>query len=437
MADLNEIKSLLEVQGSTWNEYKKANDERIARVEAGLSTSDQDAKLAAMEERMGAIDEIKSKLIAVEKNVARGNLAVDQKAGDLETETKSFNQARRAVVRPGAVVADISHDEMKAYKNAWEKQVRFGKESLDSDEVKALQAGVDPDGGYLLPPAAQGRIVTKVYEQSVFRSLAASMSISANDVEGLEDIGEAGAGAWMSETTAPSETTTPQVGKWRIEAHEYYVEPRITQRLLEDAAVNVESWLGMKIADKMSRIEGDAFLNGTGVGQPRGLFTYTTAATADASRTWGTFEHVASGASGALKAAASDPFDPFIDLTMAMKPVYLAGAVWYTRREMVAAMRKIKASDYQYLWQPSLQAGVPDRFMGYPVIVDQYVPAMGAGSLSLAFGDFSTAYLIVDRLGMTTLRDVYTAKPFIKFYTRRRVGGGATHYESVKFLKLS
>lgn len=437
MADFADVKRLLEEQGTTWNEYKKSNDERVAKLARGESVAEIEAKLARMDERMGAIDEIKSQLIAIEKNQARAALEVESKAGDLQIETRSFNEQRRAIQRPGAIQHDVTVDEMKAYKRSFERMSRVGKESLDTDELKALQAGVDTDGGFLLPPSAVGRIATRVYEQSIMRSLAASMSISGNDVEGLQDIDEAGAGAWVGETTAPSETTTPTVGKWRIECGEYYVEPRITQRLIEDGAVDAESWLADKVADKMARVEGDAFCNGNGVAKPRGLFTYTTAATADATRAWGQFEHVKTGSNGAFVAASSGTFDCFADLIAAMKPAYSARGAFLTRREVVALMRKGKDGSYQYLWQPSLQAGQPDRFMGYPVFVDQYVPAVATSSLSLAFGDFATAYLIVDRLGITTIRDSLTAKPYVKFYTRRRVGGGATNFEAVKFLSFA
>jgi len=313
--------------------------------------------------------------------------------------------------------------------------VRHGDlERLSADERKALSAGSDPDGGYLLPTPTVGRIVSKVYEQSVMRQIANVQPISTDALEGVVDNGDAGAG-WVSETGTRSETTTPQVGKWRIEAHEMYAEPRVTQKLLDDAAVDVEMWLAGKIADKFARVEGTAFWSGTGVGQPRGLATYTTAATGDDSRTWGQFEHVKSGVNGDFHTTKADPLQ---DILGAMRDQYLAAAIFVMRREVRTKLRKLKeATSDRYLWEPSLQAGQPDRLLGYPVRIDQYMPALTTDSLSLAFGDFAEAYTIVDRLGIRTLRDPYTAKPYVKFYSTRRVGGGAVNFEAVKFLKFA
>jgi HK97 family phage major capsid protein len=254
-----------------------------------------------------------------------------------------------------------------------------------------------------------------------------------DSLEGIVDNDEADAG-WVSELGARSDSGTPQVGKYRIEAHEMYAMPKATQKLIDDAATDIEGWLADKVADKFARVEGDAFINGTGVGQPRGLFTYTTAATADASRAWGTFEHIATGASGTFHTTKADPLFTMIG---AMNEAYLANATWVMKGTVRTAIRQMKeATSDRYLWEPSMQAGVPDRLLGYPVRVDQYVPAMAANSLSLAFGDFREAFTIVDRIGVRTLRDPFTAKPYIVFYSTKRCGSGAVNYEAVKFLKF-
>jgi hypothetical protein len=207
------------------------------------------------------------------------------------------------------------------------------------------------------------------------------------------------------------------------------------QKILDDAAVNVESWLAGKVADKFARVEGAGFTTGTGVGQPRGLFAYTTAATGDDSRSWGQFEHVVTGANGAFHTTKADPLQ---DLLGAFKDQYLQRASWLMRREVRTAIRKMKeATSDRYLWEPSLQMGQPDRLLGYPARVDQYVPAIATGSLSLAFGDIAEAYTIVDRMGIRTLRDPFTAKPYVVFYSTKRTGGGAVNFEAVKFLKFS
>jgi len=214
-----------------------------------------------------------------------------------------------------------------------------------------------------------------------------------------------------------------------------YAQPKVTQKLIDDAATDVEAWLAGKVADKFARVEGAAFWTGDGVGKPRGLAAYTTAATADGSRAWGTFEHVITGANGDFHTTKADPLQ---DLLGAFKDQYLQNASFAMRREVRTKIRKLKeATSDRYLWEPSLQAGQPDRLLGYPTRIDQYIPAITTGSLSLAFGDFREAYTIVDRIGVRTLRDPYTAKPYIRFYSTKRTGGGAINFEAVKFLKFS
>jgi HK97 family phage major capsid protein len=279
-----------------------------------------------------------------------------------------------------------------------------------------------------------GRMVTKLYEQSIMRQIADVVTISTDKIEGIVDDDEADAG-WVSELGSRSDSGTPQVRKYEIAAHEMYAMPKISQKLIDDASTDVEGWLAGKVADKFARVEGTAFWQGTGAGQPRGLAMYTTAATADGSRAWGQFEHVKSGANGDFH---TTQFDPLHDIQGAMKDHFLQNAQWVMRREVRTKARKLKESTTnRYLWEPGMQVGAPERLNGYPVRVDQYMPTLATDSLSLAFGDFRQAYTIVDRLGVRTLRDPFTAKPYVVFYSTKRTGGGAMNFEAVKFLKFS
>ena len=357
-------------------------------------------------------------------------------ASALAVETKNFNMSMRAdyQAKGKSAPSEIAPEEYKAYKNAFLKAVSGVPENhLSSDERKALQAGSDPDGGYLLPASTVGRMVVKLFDQSVMRQISNVVSIMSDKIEGVVDNDEADAG-WVSELGTRSDSGTPQLGKYEIQAHEMYAMPKASQKLLDDAATDVEGWLAGKVADKFARTEGTAFAAGTGVGQPKGLFAYTTAATADDTRAWGVFEHVVTGASADFHTTKADPLQ---DLIGAMKPHFLGNASWLMTRGVRTEIRKLKeATNDRYLWEPSLQAGSPDRLLGYEARVDQYVPALAANSLSLAFGDFKEAYTIVDRMGIRTLRDPYTAKPYVVFYSTKRTGGGAVNFEAVKFLKF-
>lgn len=436
--ELKDIAQTLEDQGKAFEAFKKANDALIAAKAEGKAVGDLTAQVETLQKELDKFAEIKEAIDNLQKKANRPQSEAEHKAAnDLASEAKSFNIGLRAdfQLKGKAFPGDLSVEAYAQYKSAFYK-VACGTslDDLTADERKAMSAGSDPDGGYMLPHATQGRTLGKIYEMSIMRQIADVQTISGNDVEGLLDNDEAAAG-WVSELGARTDTGTPQVGKWRIEAHEMYAMPKASQRILDDAATNVEEWLAGKVANKFARVEGTAFWQGTGVGQPRGLAAYDTAATADSSRAWGTFEHVVTGANGAFH---TTQFDPVVNLIGAMKDQYLNNAQFVMRRAVRTAARLLKESTTnRYLWEPGMQVGSPERLMGYPVRVDEYMPALATGSLSLAFGDFKQAYLIVDRLGMRTLRDPFTAKPYVVFYTTKRTGGGAQNTEAVKFLKFS
>jgi len=436
--EIKEIATMLEERKKAYDELQKTVTELASAKADGKAVGDLTAKIETLTKACDQFDEIKTAVEDLQKKANRPQTDGERKdAETLDQEVKSFNIMLRTDYQSKgrAVPAEVDAKGYTEYKNAFFK-VMTGTplDNLSSDERKAMSAGSDPDGGYLLPPSTVGRMVSKLYEQSTMRQLANVQTISTDKLEGLVDNNEADAG-WVSELGTRSDTTTPQVGKYEIQAHEMYAMPKASQRILDDAAVNVESWLAGKVADKFARVEGTGFTTGTGTGQPRGLFSYTTAATGDDSRAWGQFEHVVTGANGAFHTTKADPLQ---DLLGAFKDQYLQRATWLMRREVRTALRKMKeATSDRYLWEPSLQMGQPDRLLGYPARVDQYVPAIATGSLSLAFGDIAEAYTIVDRMGIRTLRDPFTAKPYVVFYSTKRTGGGAVNFEAVKFLKFS
>jgi len=436
--ELKDIAQTLEDQGKAFKAFREANDELIKAKAEGKAVADLTAKVEKISASLDKLDDAKAAIDDLMKKANRPQTEGEAKAAnDLATEAKSFNIALRAdfQLKGKPFPGELSTDGYKQYKSAFFKTLAgVSIDDLSTDERKALSAGSDPDGGYMLPHATTGSVITKMYEQSVMRQLATVQTISTNDIEGLIDNDDATAG-WVSELGTRSDSATPTVAKYRIEAHEMYAMPKASQRILDDAATDVEAWLAAKTADKFGRVEGLAFWQGTGTGQPRGLASYTTAATADETRTWGQFEHIKSGANGAFHTTKADPLQELIG---AFKDQYLQNATWCMRRELRTDIRKMKeATSDRYLWEPSLQAGQPDRLLGYPVRIDQYMPTKATDSLSLAFGDFKQAYLIIDRLGIRTLRDPFTAKPYVVFYSTKRTGGGAQNTEAVKFLKLS
>lgn len=437
--EIKQLADTLEQLGKAWEEHRKTNDELIKAKADGKAVADLEAKMAKIGESLDSLTELKEQFETVQKKLNRPQNDTEAKASaELAAEVKQFNIMLRADFQSKgrAAPAEVDAKGYTEYKNAFFK-VMTGTplDNLSADERKAMSAGSDPDGGYMLPPSTVARTVAKVYEQSVMRQLATVQVVSTEKVEGLVDNGEAGAG-WVSELGARTDTATPAVGKYEIVAHEMYAMPKASQKILDDAATDVEAWLAAKVADKFARVESTAFATGNGVGKPRGLFDYTTAATGDDTRAWGTMEHVITGTNGDFNATTKA--DPLQDLLGAFRDQYLQNATFLMRREVRTKIRKLKkGTTDEYMWEPSLQAGQPDRLLGYPVRIDQYAPALATGSLSLAFGDFREAYTIIDRMGIRTLRDPYTAKPYVVFYSTKRTGGGVVNSEAVKFLKFT
>lgn len=431
---IGEIKTTITNLGTTWEAFKKTNEELLKAKADGKSVTELEAKLTKISTDLDALSASKKTVEETLLKLQRPNMGGDAKAtADLELELKGFNIIRKTL--SNSHTEPFTVDQYAAYKSAFEKMVRKGSiDALNEAEKKAMLAGDDPNGGYFLPAPVIGRIVKRQWEMSPIRQLATVMSISSNVVEGLSDNDEASAG-WVGETDARPETGTPKVGKYRIEAFEMYANPRITQTLLDDAAVDVEAWLADKVSSKFARLESAAFVTGTGVGQPRGFTTYPFNQTADDTRAWGTIESVKTGVNGDF--AASSPADILFDLIARFRPFYLQGAEWLARREAIAKIRKLKeATTNAYMWQPGLQLGQPDRLLGYNLRTDQYLPALGANGASMWLADWKEFYLIVDRMGVRTLRDPFTDKPYVRFYTTKRVGGGVVNFEAAKAIEF-
>ncbi|MDZ4778266.1 MAG: phage major capsid protein [Alphaproteobacteria bacterium] len=420
-----ELKNLIEDQGRAWEEFKRTNDSILKGKAEGKV-------VAELEEKLGRLNSaLDQQLTEFGRSFAGGGGAQgDEPANEL----KQFNAARMHSMPGGARLMEVDRAAYVEYKAAFDRFCRVGISMMSQDEVKALSAGTDTEGGFLLPASTIGRVVAKVFELSPIRQIASVMTISGPALEGLLDNGEADCG-WVGETSARTETNTPAAGKYRIEPMEMYAAPKVTQTLLDDAGVDVDAWLASKVANKFARMESAAYVNGLGVVTPRGFATYPTAATADDTRPWGTIEHVATGQSADFP--ATNPGDKLIDVVAAVKPAYQQNAKWVTRREVIAKVRKFKeATTNAYIWQPGLQQGQPATLMGYPIVIAQDIPTLAANSLSMWFGDWEEAYQIVDRIGMRTLRDPFTNKPYVIFYSTKRTGGAVVNFEAIKAVKF-
>jgi HK97 family phage major capsid protein len=270
----------------------------------------------------------------------------------------------------------------------------------------------------------------KVFETSPMRAYASVQVISTDALEGLFDLNEASSG-WVGETDTRTETNTPALGKWRIPTHELYAKPTATQKLLDDAEINMEAWLAGKVAEKFARDEATAFVTGSGINRPRGFLTYASGTTLP-----GTIERFITGVNGAF-AAAPNGGDVLINALYGLKAQYRANATWFMNRATTTLTRKLKDTDGAYVWSPGIAAGQPATLLGYPVASFEDMPDPATDSLSIAVGDMREAYQIVDRIGIRTLRDPFSSKPYVEFYTTKRVGGDVVNFEAIKLIEFT
>lgn len=412
-----------------FEEFKKANDERLAQIEKkGSADVVTEAKLQKIEADLEKAQKIADEAVLASKRQSR--IVTDERGEVVDLDRKAQEWASMNARRRGAVAGSFGAADMDGYKAAFDTFLRKGEEVMGPEERKALSVGTDPDGGYVVNPDLSGRIVMKVFETSPMRAYASIQVISSDALEGLFDLNEASSG-WVGETDSRPETNTPQLGKWRIPAHELYAKPKATQKLLDDASINMEAWLASKVAEKFARDEANAFVVGNGVNKPRGFLTYSSGTTLP-----GTIERFDTGVNGAF-AAAPNGGDVLINALYGLKQQYRANATWFMNRATLKLTRKLKDSDGAYLWSPGIAAGQPASLLGYPVASFEDMPDPATDSLSIAVGDMREAYQIVDRLGIRTLRDPYSAKPYVEFYTTKRVGGDVVNFEALKLIEFT
>ncbi|MGB0902689.1 phage major capsid protein, partial [Halocynthiibacter sp.] len=258
------------------------------------------------------------------------------------------------------------------------------------------------------------------------------VNVEATSYDVLVDHTELGAG-WADEVTATAETSSPQFDRISIALHELSALPKASQRLLDDSAFDIEGWLAGRIADKFSRAEAAAFINGDGADKPRGFLDHTIVD--DASWSWGNLGYVATGADGDFDGA--NPANSILDLVYALGAEYRANASFVMNSKTAGVVRKMKDADGRFLWTDGLTAGEPARLLGYAVLIAEDMPDIASDAHAIAFGDFGTGYTVAERPDLRVLRDPFSAKPHVLFYATKRVGGDVSDFAAIKLLKFA
>ena len=401
-------------QAAASPEARAAMHELMAAFEAFKGAND--ARLAEIEKKASA-DTL------LEEKVARIDAAVAGVAGAQARLDRVVSEARRPAME-GAVVAA---PEAKA---AWDAYLRSGAASSLIETKAGLDSG-SGSGGLIAPAETERLVERRLMAASPMREIATVRTVASGvfrkpvSTDGVE-------AGWAAETAPRPETEGATLSLLEFPSAELYASPAATQTLLDDAFMSLDEWLAGEIEDAFAAQETEAFVNGDGVNKPKGFLTYPTVANDDAE--WGEIGHEATGAAGAFGEA---PVDRLIDLIYAPKAKYRANGRFVMNRRTASAIRKFRDADDNYVWSPATQPGATSSLLGYPVTEIEETPDIGADAMAVAFGDFRRGYLIVDRAGLSVLRDPYSAKPYVLFYTTKRVGGGVQDFDAIKVLKFA
>jgi len=403
-------------------------------------------------------------------NIKSSNIEIELKSvkDDLVKKDEVITALEKKLNDPSKSFNENENEDLKLYKKGFETYLKKGKiisedlakkgltsifgETIDLEiksdegngfimdikslnlEQKTMRVGVQTDGGYLTRPELSTTPITRIFETSPIRELASSQLIGSSELELIMDDDEASSGGWVGEEETRGDTNTPKVGKLTIQVKDQFAQPKATQKLLDDGIINVETWLAEKINEIITRTENTAFVNGTGDKSPKGILTYSAWASA------GTYErdkleYVKSGTNGVIKA------DTLMEIQDSLLDAYQANAVWIINRTAFTKIKQLKDGEGNYLLNTTgMKDGFAPMLLGKPIVFASDMPkatAFTTGTKAIIYGDIRAGYQIVDRQGINVLRDPFTSKPYVKFYTTKRTGGAVKNFQAIKVYQLS
>ena len=390
----NDIATKANKIGSTWEQFKSINDRRINEIE-----------------KKGSAD-----------SVTLSHL--DKINRSLDRYQDSLNKIESVLNRPSSNGHKLNETNCE-YKNAFCKYVKKGLESdIANLEQKNLNNNADQKLGYSVTNKMNKAIDTLLVENSPMRKISSVLEISTDSLELIEDREDITSG-WSETGLSGIENSKETVfTKKIILTHELYAQPKVTQKLVDDPRIDVEEWLSKKLSNIFIRQENSAFINGSGIGQPRGILSY------EDGNEWGKIERIKTESN---KLSADD----IIKLFFSIKEIYANNTNFLMSRDSLQKVRMLKDKNGQYLWQPNLSEGGSSTLFGSKIYVSTNMPNLDAGKVPIAFGNFKNAYQIIDRGDVRVLRDPFTHKPYIKFYSTKKVGGDIVNFEAIKLLEIA
>jgi HK97 family phage major capsid protein len=424
-----EIKSAIEESGKAFEEFKKTNDERLKAIKEGneAKAKELDTKLAKIDADLSAATKLK-KEVEIEMENQR------ERIEELEAKQKT----------PGKTASQQRQDEYKGVFVDWirgrgqspnheQKMLDLQRKAL---EAKDVTIGTPGAGGYAVPEEIAREIERQEKLFSPVRRLVKVVQAGTSDYKELVDIRGESSG-WVGETGSRTATNTPTLREIVPTHGELYAYPQASEWSLDDMFFNVDAWLAESVAQDFALAEGTAVISGNGTSKPTGILNTTPTAIDDFAsplRAAAVIQYVAS-------TATPDAIlpDSLIDLTYKLNAAYRVGSAWTFNSVNAGNIRKLKDTTNQYLWQPGLQAGQPDRLLGFPVEIWEQMPSItqGTPSFPVLFGNFRRGYVLVDRTGLRITRDNVTNVGFVRFYIRKRVGGIILNNNAIKALRVA
>lgn len=355
--------------------------------------------------------------IVLTEHVDRINAAISDIQAKMEDQANKI-AATKIGAGAGSELADAEYSQAFAS--------HFTKGAVEAN----LNKGADDQGGYLAPVEWDRTITDKLVIVSPMRSLCRLQTIGTAGYSKLFNKKGTDAG-WVGEDDARPETGTATFGSLTYKAGELYANPAATQQMLDDSEVDLEAWLATEVEEKFAQMEGQAFISGNGTDKPTGLLNYVTGGANAATHPLGAISTINSGA------AADITSDGIIDLIYDLPAAYQQNASFIMNRRTVQKVRKRKDGQGNYLWQPTYAAGEPATLAGYRLTEIEDMPDVAANAVPIMFGDFQRGYIIIDRTGTRVMRDPYTSKPYVLFYTTKRVGGGLLNPQVFRAMKVA
>lgn len=370
------------------------------------------------------------------------NEALDQVKADAEAQIKSLNDKVEALEakadRPALKTSSIKESKSMESKDMLATFARKGIEGLRA-KAADVQISVDAQGGFSLPIEVSQNIIELQHETSPIRQLVGGIQTATTDYSQLVSLGGSASG-WVGETDNRPNTGSPELAKISAVFGEVYASPKAYQHVLEDSFFNVESWLAGEVAREFSEQENNAFLNGNGTNKPvgilHGLDTTGAYVAGDATRDFGKYQVIKSGVAANLGATSDAVINLLRSVVLNTKTGYLGNARWMMSRATHNILVDLKTSDGEYFLQRDITVAAAGRIFGYEIVINEDMAEVGAGTMPIIFGDFNAGYQVVDRVGVSMLRDPYSAHGAISFYTRKRVGSMLLNTEALKVIAI-